>query len=47
MKKNLLLGLLILFLISTTDFAGLPDPKKNLKNLQFRTREKIDYQMKN
>lgn len=28
MKKNLLLGLLILFLISTTDFAGLPDPKK-------------------
>ncbi|MCX6253736.1 MAG: hypothetical protein NTV31_04575 [Bacteroidia bacterium] len=28
MKKNLLLGFLILFLISTTAFAGLTDPKK-------------------
>ena len=28
MKKNLLLGFLILFLLSTTAFAGLSDPKK-------------------
>jgi cytochrome c-type biogenesis protein CcmH/NrfG len=28
MKKNLLLGFLILFLLSTTAFAGLNDPKK-------------------
>lgn len=28
MKKNLLLGFLILFLLSTTAFAGLTDPKK-------------------
>jgi hypothetical protein len=29
MKKNLLLGFLILFLLSTTAFAGLNDPKKD------------------
>jgi len=28
MKKNLLLGFLILFVLSTTAFAGLSDPKK-------------------
>lgn len=28
MKKNLLLGFLMLFLLSTTAFAGISDPKK-------------------
>jgi hypothetical protein len=28
MKKNLILGFLILFVLSTTAFAGLNDPKK-------------------
>lgn len=28
MKKNLLLGFLVLFVLSTTAFAGLSDPKK-------------------
>jgi len=28
MKKHLLLGFLILFVLSTTAFAGLTDPKK-------------------
>jgi hypothetical protein len=28
MKKNLILGFLILFVLSTTAFAGLSDPKK-------------------
>jgi uncharacterized membrane protein len=28
MKKNLLLGFLILFVLSTTAFAGISDPKK-------------------
>ena len=28
MKKNLLLGFLILFVLTTTAFAGLSDPKK-------------------
>jgi hypothetical protein len=29
MKKNLFLGLLILFVLSTTAFAGISDPKKD------------------
>jgi hypothetical protein len=29
MKKNLFIGFLILFLLSTTAFAGLTDPKKD------------------
>jgi hypothetical protein len=29
MKKNLVLGFLILFVLSTTAFAGLSDPKKD------------------
>jgi hypothetical protein len=40
MKKNLLLGFLILFLLSTTAFAALADPKKEADKPAFtNTRE--------
>ena len=40
MKKNLLLGFLILFVLSTTAFAGFSDPKKESeKPVVLNTRE--------
>jgi hypothetical protein len=40
MKKNLLLGFLILFVLSTTAFAGFSDPKKESeKSAASNTRE--------
>ncbi|MCX6253651.1 MAG: hypothetical protein NTV31_04150 [Bacteroidia bacterium] len=35
MKKHLLLGFLVLFLLSTTAFAGLTDPKKESEKPAF------------